>query len=296
MVARVIAAIVVSLALMVIDHRQHHLETVRSLLSVIVSPLHYIADLPVSASSWITETFATRNRLLEENETLRRKNTLLQAQQQKLAALETENMRLRDLLESSFKIGDRVLVSELIAVDLDPFKQQVLINKGSSSGVYAGQPVLDANAVMGQVVHVNRFTSTVLLITDASHALPVQVNRNGLRTVAMGTGKIGELVLPHLPNNADIQVGDLLVTSGLGGRFPPGYPVAVITSVHTEPGQHFANVTAKPTAHLDRTREALLVWTLTPFEEYQIDTATTEETEADQASTTTEEAPDADAE
>jgi rod shape-determining protein MreC len=280
MIVRVIAAIVISLALMVIDHRQHHLETVRSLLSVIVSPLHFIADLPLSASNWLSETFATRSRLLQENQDLHRENILLQAQQQKLAALEAENMRLRDLLESSFKVGDRVLISELIAVDLDPFKQQVLINKGSSSGVYSGQPVLDANAVMGQVIHVNRFTSTVLLITDASHALPVQVNRNGLRTVAMGTGKIGELDLPHLPNNADIQVGDLLVTSGLGGRFPPGYPVAEITSVHSEPGQHFANVTARPTAHLDRTREALLVWTLTPFEEYQPQPFASDEEEA----------------
>ncbi|MCG8428624.1 MAG: rod shape-determining protein MreC [Chromatiales bacterium] len=263
----------VSLTLMVVDHRQHHLETVRAFLSVLVSPLHYIADLPLSATNWLTNTFASHNRLLNENRELRKENILLQAQQQKLAALEAENMRLRDLLESSFKIGDRVLVSELIAVDLDPFKQQVLINKGSSSGIYQGQPVLDANAVMGQVIHVNRFTSTVLLLTDSSHALPVQVNRNGLRTVAMGTGKIGELELPHLPNNADIQVGDLLVTSGLGGRFPPGYPVAEITSVKTEPGQHFAHVTARPTAHLDRTREALLVWTLTPFEEYQSDLA-----------------------
>lgn len=294
MVARVIVAAMLSLALMVIDHRQHHLETVRSLLSFIVSPLHYIADMPVSATSWASTTFASHNQLLDENQTLRRKNTLLQAQQQKLEALEAENMRLRDLLESSLKIGNRVLISELIAVDLDPFKQQILINKGSSSGVHIGQPVLDANAVMGQVIHVNRFTSTVLMITDASHALPVQVNRNGLRTVAMGTGKIGELELPHLPNNADIEVGDLLVTSGLGGHFPPGYPVAVVTSVHVEPGQHFANITARPTAHLDRTREALLVWTLTPPNEYSMsDTEAPEEASAAQPS---EEPPNADTE
>ena len=280
MVARLIVAILVSLALMVIDHRQHHLETVRSLLSFIVSPLHYMAELPVSTTMWLSETFSTRHNLQQENRRLQKENILLQAQQQKLAALETENIRLRDLLESSFKIGDRVLISELIAVDLDPFRQQVLINKGSSSGVYTGQPVLDANAVMGQVIHVNRFTSTVLLITDSSHALPVQVNRNGLRTVAMGTGRIGELNLPHLPTNADIQEGDLLVTSGLGGRFPPGYPVATITEVQTEPGQHFARITARPTAHLDRTREALLVWTLTPLEEYQYSQEAEDETAA----------------
>jgi len=177
-------------------------------------------------------------------------------------ALEAENMRMRNLLDSSFKIGDRVLIAELVAVDLDPYRQQVLINKGTSSGVYEGQPVLDANAVMGQVTHVNPLTATVLLITDARHALPVQVNRNGLRTVALGTGRINVLELPHLPNNADISVGDLLITSGLGGHFPPGYPVAEVTSVVREPGQPFAVVEARPMAHLDRTREALLVWTL----------------------------------
>lgn len=256
----------VSLALMVVDHRYHHLETVRSALSVATYPLHFIADLPVSATNWVTEVFATRNHLESENQRLHKENLHFRARQQKFAALEEENMRLRNLLESSFKVGERILIAELIAVDLDPYRQQVLINKGNTSGAYKGQPVLDADAVMGQVVHVNRYNSTVLMITDASHALPVQVNRNGLRTIAMGTGRINELELPHLPNNADIEVGDLLVTSGLGGRFPPGYPVAEVVSVEREPQQPFAVIKAQPSAHLDRTREALLVWTLTPPE------------------------------
>ena len=254
---------------MVLDHRQHHLEQVRSLISLAVYPLQFIADMPVSFGNWISDSFSTRAQLKRENLELRRENLLLRARQQKFAALEAENIRLRDLVESSFKVGDRVLIAELVAVDLDPYRQQVVINKGSSSGVYEGQPVLDANAVMGQVIHVNRFTSTVLMITDPSHALPVQVNRNGLRTIAIGTGKINELALPHLPNNADVQVGDLLVTSGLGGRFPSGYPVAEVTSVERKPGQSFASVLAVPSAHLERTREALLVWTLTPLENFQ---------------------------
>lgn len=173
-------------------------------------------------------------------------------------------MRLRDLLGSSFKIGDRVLIAELMSVDLDPYRQQVLVNKGASSGVFIGQPVLDANAVMGQVVHVNPLTATVLLITDASHGLPVQVNRNGLRTVAQGTGIVNRIELLYLPKNADVRVGDLLVTSGLGGHFPPGYPVARISEVRREPGKPFATVAAEPTARLDRSREVLLVWTLPP--------------------------------
>lgn len=260
---------VFSLAVMVADHRQHHLEAVRSVISVVISPLYYVANLPQSFAGWISDTLVTRSSLQKDNASLRKENLTLQAKQQKLAALETENMRLRDLLDSSFKIGDRVLIAELIGVDLDPYRQQVLVNKGSSSGIYLGQPVLDANAVMGQVIHVNRGNATVLLITDARHALPVRVNRNGLRTVALGTGRISELELPNLPNNADIKQGDLLVTSGLGGQFPPGYPVAEITSVIREPGQPFATILARTKAHLDRAREALLVWRLSPFTELE---------------------------
>jgi len=256
--------VVVSLALMLVDHRQHHLEGIRAFLSVVLSPLQYMVNMPRTAGEWVSDTLASREQLQQENRQLARENLQLQAHQQKLAALESENMRLRNLLDSSFKIGDRILIAELVAVDLDPYRQQVLINKGSSSGIYSGQPVLDAKAVMGQVTHVNRFTSTVLLITDASHALPVQVNRNGLRTVAMGTGHINRLELPHLPNNADIEAGDLLVTSGLGGRFPPGYPVAEVTSVTRKPGQPFILVEARPKAYLEQAREALLVWTLDP--------------------------------
>jgi len=256
--------VVFSLALMIVDHRQHHLEAVRSILSTITYPLQYVANAPIALGYWASEAFATRARLQQENRELHRENLLLQGRQQKLAALEAENMRLRDLLDSSFKLGDRVLIAELIAVDMDPYRQLVLLNKGSNSGIYKGQPVLHANAVMGQVVHVNRFTSSVLMITDASHALPIQVNRNGLRTVAIGTGRNDELELPNLPNNADIEVGDLLVTSGLGGRFPAGYPVATVTSIRREPGEPFALIKAKPSAHLERAREALLVWTLSP--------------------------------
>jgi rod shape-determining protein MreC len=256
--------VVVSLALMVIDHRQHHLNAVRSVISTTLYPLLYIANLPVTLGDWFSETFAPRSRLQQENAELRRKNLLLQGRQQKLAALETENIRLRNLLDSSFKLGDRILIAELIAVEMDPYRQLVLLNKGSTSGIYAGQPVLDANAVMGQVIEVNRFTSSVLMITDASHAIPVQVNRNGLRTVAVGTGHINELELPNLPNNADIKIGDLLVTSGLGQRFPAGYPVAIITQIERQPGQPFARIKAQPSAHLERAREALLVWPLTP--------------------------------
>ena len=273
---------VFSLALMIVDHRQHHLEKVRAILSVVIYPLQYAANTPYVMGQWLSETFATRSHLQEENRRLQRDNLLLQTKQQKLNALESENIRLRNMLDSAFKIGDRMFIAELIGVDLDPFRQEVLINKGHSSAVYIGQPVLDAHAVMGQVTHVNKFTSTVLMITDASHALPVRVDRNGLRTVVMGTGHINILDLPNLPNNADIKEGDLLITSGLGGRFPPGYPVAEVTSVTREPGSPFAKVQARPSAHLERTQEVLLVWTLTPPEERNRETEAVEPGREDQ--------------
>jgi rod shape-determining protein MreC len=221
-----------------------------------------LADLPFTASRWLGETTSDRDDLLQQNRELRNQNLRLRAELQKYESLQAENLRLRDLVDSSFKVGDRVLVAELSSVDLDPYKQQVVINKGEASGAYEGQPVLDAHAVMGQVIGVTPFSSTVLLITDVSHALPVQVLRSGLRTIAVGTGRIDELKLPYLPTNSDIAEGDLLVTSGLGGKFPPGYPVATVTRVDRSPDAPFSSVIAEPRAHLDRSREVLLVWTV----------------------------------
>ena len=255
-------AVVLSLILLVMDHRFHHLQQLRSALAFLVYPLHYLADLPFTASNWLDETTSSRDVLMEQNRELRDLNLHLRAELQKYESLQAENMRLRDLVDSSFKVGDRVLVAELSSVDLDPYKQQVIINKGSASGAYEGQPVLDAHAVMGQVINVTPLSSTVLLITDTSHALPVQVLRNGLRTIAVGTGRIAELKLPYLPTNSDIVEGDLLVTSGLGGKFPPGYPVARVTRIDRSPDAPFSTVLAQPRAHLDRSREVLLVWTI----------------------------------
>ncbi len=252
-----------AIALMTADHRYRHLEDLRAGLSVVVYPIRYVADLPVQAWGWARESLANRQALLEENAALRRQQLLLDAQLQKLAALETENIRLRELLESSLKVGERVLVAELLSVDLDPYRHRVIINKGTTSGAYPGQPLIDAEGVMGQLVHVGPASSVATLITDPNHAVPVQVNRNGLRTIAVGTGRINELDLPYLPNNADIEVGDLLVTSGLGGRFPPGYPVGRVNRVEKDPRENFAAVHARPSAQLDRTRQTLLVWSET---------------------------------
>ncbi|MCG7875057.1 MAG: rod shape-determining protein MreC [Candidatus Thiodiazotropha taylori] len=277
------AAALLSIAIMVLDHRYNHLESLRSGLSVLLFPVQYLASLPLLLSESASDAINSRSELEAERDRLHAENLRLRARQQKFEALEAENMRLRGLLDSSFKVGDRVLIAELVAVEQDPFRQQVLINKGKTSGLFVGQPVVDANAVVGQVTHINPFSASVLLITDAAHALPVQVHRNGLRTIALGTGLINRLELPHLPNNADIKVGDLLTTSGMGGSFPPGYPVAEVIDVRREPGQPFASVIAQTTAHLDRIREVLLVWTLDP--DIVADSMPMEEDEAIPAST-----------
>jgi rod shape-determining protein MreC len=252
--------VTLSIVLMTMDHRQQHIESLRASLSVLIYPLQMVVELPEAAYGWFSETLASRHHLQEENASLHTQILMLKAQTLKLQSLEVENIRLRELLDSSFQVGQKILVAELLSANLDPYQHQILINKGEIDKVYQGQPLLDANGVMGQVVHVGPYTSTALLITDTSHAIPVQVNRNGIRTIAIGSGTINRLDLPYLPNNADVRPGDLLTTSGLGGKFPPGYPVAVVESVVHDPGQTFARVTATPTARLDRSREVLLVW------------------------------------
>ena len=274
---RFIATFVLAILLMTLDHRFQYLKDLRAAVSVVAYPIQTLVNFPVSAGEWMDESFSTRESLLAEITTLKTQQLLYDVRLQKLAALESENMRLRHLLDSSFKVGERVLIAELLAVDMEPFSSQVVLNKGSRHDLYPGQPLLDASGVMGQITKTGPLTSTAMLITDPHHAIPVAVNRNGLRTIAIGTGNPDELDIPHFPNNADIQVGDLLVSSGLGGRFPRGYPVANITHIEIDPGQPFARVTAKPAAELQRSREVLLVWPREPLPHAAPEPAETEE-------------------
>ena len=246
---------------MVVDHRQHHLETIRATLSLFIYPLQYAVNIPVSAANWAGEHMSTRQTLLEENAKLRMQQKLLMARLQKLSALNVENIRLRELLQSSKKVSENVLIGELLEVDLEPFTRKIVLNKGSIDNIYMGQPLLDAEGVMGQVIHVGPLSSTAMLITDPNHAIPVHVNRNGLRAIALGTGAPDILDIPYLPNSADIEEGDLLTSSGLGGRFPRDYPVAQVITVVKDPSKPYAVVKAKPTARLETSREVLLVWT-----------------------------------
>jgi rod shape-determining protein MreC len=252
------------MVLMTVDHKKNHLESVRSILSTLVYPLQYVVNMPVAASHWVSEAAVTRQKLLDENTRLNEEQLKLNSRLQRFAILEEENKRLRELLESSIELRDRVLVAELIEVDLEPFRQQILINKGLNQGAYDGQPIVDAGGIIGQIIHVGPFSSTVLLITDPTHALPVQINRNGLRAIAVGRGQNGVLSLEHLPTNADIREGDLIVSSGLGHRFPRGYPVGIISEIALVPGEAFAEVSVLPSANLGRSREVLLVW---PYEQ-----------------------------
>lgn len=246
---------------MTVDHRFHHLATVRSALTWLLYPVQYLVDLPFRTSAWLEESLTLRATLQEENERLRARQRLEDIRLQKLATLELENERLRELLHASEKLEQRVGIAELLAVDLDPYRQEILLNRGQRDGVYLGQPLIDARGIMGQVIRVEARTATAMLISDPSHALPVQVNRTGLRTLAVGTGDPEVLDLRHIPLSADIEVGDVISTSGLGQRFPPDYPVGEITKVERITGEHFAIVEARPFARLDRSREVLLIWT-----------------------------------
>jgi rod shape-determining protein MreC len=249
-----------SVAIMIMDHQQGHLETVRRALSVAVYPIRVLVDLPSASFGWAREKFSERQRLLAENRELRIESLRQRARLQQLAALEAENARLRALMESPARLANRVQVAEILAVDLDPYRHRIALNRGEQAGVYPGQALLDADGIVGQVVRVNPLGSEAILISDPSHAMPVELIRNGLRTVALGMGDVTRLDLPFLPNSVDIRVGDLLISSGLGDAFPAGYPVARVTRVERRPGEPFARVEAEPTAALNRTREILLVW------------------------------------
>ena len=257
---RMVVLVIASIVLMTVDHRWHSLELARSALSSVLYPLQYTIDLPIRLFYWADESLSTQQTLLEKNREFEARHLENRVQLQKLDIIEKENERLRKLLSAIPKTTERLLISEIINVDLDPYKQLILLNKGSSSDVYQGQPIIDAQGVMGQVVHVGPMSSTAMLINDASHAIPVQINRTGLRAIAFGSGKIDLLNLRHLPHNVDIKVGDLLITSGLGGIFPPNFPVAVISKVERPAGEPFATIEAKPHAQLDKSREVLLVW------------------------------------
>ena len=257
---RLIVLAILSLGLMVADHRQHRLAVIRDWMSAVVYPVQWAVQAPLAVWNSARESLATRARIQSDNIRLAADNLVLRLKLMRYESLEQENQRLRAARESSARVVQRTLVAEIVRVDLDPFRQRVLVNKGSLDDVFRGQAALDANGIFGQVTRVGPLSAEIILITDPQHAIPVQVNRTGARTIALGTGRSGQLSLPYLPQNSDVVAGDLLVSSGLGGVYPPGYPVGRITAVGRDPSQPLLSVAAEPLAALDRAPEILLVW------------------------------------
>lgn len=249
----------ICIGLMFVDHRYNHLEIVRSNISLVLSPLRYLVSLPAIGGNWVSEWFTSHTELLEDNESLQARGRILNAQLQRMQVLQAENTRLRNLLGSSRKLTDEVIVAELLSVDQNPYRQLIEINKGTSDGIEIGQAIIDDFGVMGQVIHINQYSSTIILISDPDHAIPVQFIRSGVRSVAFGNGNTDHLELRFLPATADIQIGDELVTSGLGGRFPADYPVATVASISEDLTHGFVSVLAAPKARLDSSREVLVI-------------------------------------
>jgi rod shape-determining protein MreC len=258
---------ILSIGLMVADHRYGQLERVRAWLATVTFPVQAIVDLPFRAWDSVGQSLADRESLRAENLELTARLRMANLQLQRFAALEDENRRLRDMREKSAGVADRVVVASILNVDLDPYRHRVLLDKGAADEVFKGQAILDSDGIIGQVFRVNPHTAEAILISDAEHAIPVQSNRSGVRTIAVGTGDPDKLSLPFVTVEADLRAGDLLLSTGMGGVFPPGYPVAEVTKVEHAATATFAKVEARPTARLDRAREVLLVWFRPPVPE-----------------------------
>jgi len=257
---RLIVLALISAGLMVADHRQHQLAVIRDWLSAAVYPFQWAVQAPLAAWTATRDSLTSRSRIEADNVKLAADNFVLRLKLMRFESLEQENQRLRAARESTSRVVERTLIAEIVRVDLDPFRQRVLVNKGTGDGVFRGQAALDANGIFGQVTRAGPVSAEVIQISDAEHAIPIQVNRTGVRSIALGTGRSGQLSLPYLPQNADVVVGDLLVSSGLGGVYPPGYPVGRVTTVTRDTGQPLLAVEAQPLAGLDRDPEILLVW------------------------------------
>ena len=265
--ARLMLYGLMAVVLMAMDHRGQYVPRFRQLANHIVEPVYHVVEWPVRALREVFGFVRSAQSLRRENDAFRRELLSKEAELQRLEDLIGENVRLRALLDHTGAQQFAFQFAELVDVDLDPFSHRVIIDRGEDRHVVVGQAVIDGAGVMGQVEAVNEHFSTVRLISDPNHALPVQINRTGLRTVAFGLGTTAELSLPSVPREADVREGDLIVTSGLGERFPRGYPVATVTSIDRREGQTFALVLAAPLAALDRGREVLLVMPLESVEE-----------------------------
>jgi len=257
---RLVLVLFCSALLIFFDHKMASFEGVRGYLQSMVSPLQYLATTPKQLLDWSVENVVTRRQLIAENQQLKSNELIFKEQNIQLNIIQQENDRLRSLLSLPVRADAKRMGAEILSVDSDPYSDQVVINRGVNDGVHEGQAVIDEQGIVGQILHAGTITSRVLLITDVSHAVPVRIQRNGIRLVANGTGTIDRLSHNHVPHSTDIRQGDLLVTSGLGGKFPEGYPVARVTAVKKDESRPFAQVQSEPVAQINRLRYLLLLW------------------------------------
>ncbi|NQY34043.1 MAG: rod shape-determining protein MreC [Alteromonadaceae bacterium] len=257
---RLILVLFCSALLIFFDHKMASFDRVRGYLQSLVSPLQYLANAPKQSMIWAAENLVSRKTLMAENQQYKRKELFYQQQIMQFNIIKQENDRLRSLLASPLRADVRKMFAETLSVDSDPYTHQVVINRGANDGIYEGQPVLDDQGIVGQVLHVGTTTSRVILIADLSHAVPVRIRRNGIRLIATGSGRIDRLLHNHVPHSIDVKVGDLLVTSGLGEKYPEGYPVAKVTLVVKDESKPFSRVFSQPVAQIDRLRYLLLLW------------------------------------
>jgi len=256
---------------MILDHRGVAVGQIRAALSLPLAPLQYLVNQPVQLMEKLEHIVTRHETLVKENRALKVEQLLLKSQVQRLLAIESENNQLKALLRSSSDVHGKVVIAQLLAVSTDPFVNEVIVDKGTRDAVFVGQPVLDANGVMGQMIEIGTLTSRVLLINDTRSSIPVEVTRNGVRAIAVGQSYSGKLKLINVPQTADIKVGDMLVTSGLSEHYPEGYPVGRVSHIIKDPGLQFATISVEPSAHLDRSREVLLVWPAKPSHNLQLE-------------------------
>ena len=266
---RLALTLLLSVALILFDHKFDGFGTTRVYLNSLVSPLQYLANLPGQLLNASASRFVSHERLFNDNAKLTHDAMVMNGQLQRLTFLQQENDRLRSLLNSPVQDNTSKIVAELMAVDNNPYSHQIVINKGAINDVYEGQPVLDAKGIVGQIMQVSSTNSRVLLIADVTHAIPVRVARNNVRLIASGSGSLDELLIQHVAHSSDLKIGDILLSSGLGNIFPEGYPVATIISIIRDEGRPFSQVRATPIAQLDRLKYLLLLWSERSSEDKQ---------------------------
>ena len=256
---KLILFVVLSFILLINDQRNNYLSILRNSIAIAIYPLQSAVEIPSRLTDWFDLRIKSKEILIQENQNLLSQQKINSSILQRYESLEQENERLKQILNAASNLDNKVEITRIISVNVNPYRHTIVIDKGERDGVYEGQVLLGADGVIGQILHTNFLTSEAILISDSDHALPVEINRNGLRTIVLGNGSYTKLDVPYIPNNADIEIGDLLVTSGLGGKFPSGYPVAKVDFIESDLSEQFYKVSAKPIAYLNQVRELMLL-------------------------------------